>query len=797
MKKITKIALSCLAFCVFALSFGFVKSNIKTENANAYIVGKEKFIDWDTENKLIYAYQNSIIIARDGAGTTIYLDLPQGYIAGTQPATGDGLITAEDMSLAELYEADQTAHSTPAPADGANLSDWSIVFGGKDVSASPDSSTKMTVTMTGGDIKTIYAGHSSSEFSITNTMKGTVEFTMTGGSVDRICTDNGYDEFVQSGSTSGATYITFNLFGGMVRTLDRTERNIQGAHNSRINLKGDIQITDGIKFETEHYGEKIYVVGALSNPSILNFDLNNKFSRSGILFNLDSAAVSSVNLSAISLSNAPEGSGDWEVYKSLSNSVHFGYNSKILSATIQGDLTVGKTLTVAINPAKATYESIEWFRRDAFMGNATKVGYGETYTLKDEDGGKIIYAVIVDKNNPGEPIIAETSTVIKRITTPQVITENGKTIVYANGNDLIISADGNGTTIYLDAGVIGTLDSTDISLKAAGVEDAFENGSDLSNVIVSAGCANGKNAGDIAITLISGNVGEIIVKSIINEEPLMSNIVINLYGGSVGKVSANKFNVAVETIINIHGDVKATLYGIQHENGPRQINVVSNITSADGSVVVVIDKTQLTSDQAVAFGLSSDYLNIAKFKFIDDNGAELNTFSKNIKDSSIMLYPIAVEEVKIAGTLRVDRKITAKYGPNNANVTFKWFRSSTNSFEDAVEISGATGETYKLTKDDLGKFIFAVANHGSENQVVAVSKAAVKKAFPIWLIVMICVVSSLLAIVIVFAIWFVLWKKGKAKAWFMQKPFEWIGNGFSKRPKSQKQNKEIKKTKTK
>ena len=40
--------------------------------------------------------------------------------------------------------------------------------------------------------------------------------------------------------------------------------------------------------------------------------------------------------------------------------------------------------------------------------------------------------------------------------------------------------------------------------------------------------------------------------------------------------------------------------------------------------------------------------------------------------------------------------------PANAYIVCKWFRSSTESFDDAVEIKGATKESYTLTKADLG-----------------------------------------------------------------------------------------------
>lgn len=779
MKFLKKIIALSLIAGFSMISASMINCDKKQETSHAYT--REGFLDWDEENKLIYAYQNSLIIARDGDGTTIYLDRPSDYVEGETLVSGDGILTSKDISLMDIYNQNPSDYQIAPPADGANLSDWSIVFGGKNVNGTPSSQVKMKVTMTGGDIKNIYAGHSSFEFSVNNELRGVNEFTMTGGSVNSIYTDNGYDEFEQSGRAKGAANITFNLFGGTIQNLVRDTLNVQRKHNSTINLKGDIKISNGIKFYSTHFGEKLNIVGNLANAELLNFDLNSNFERSDVLFNLDSSISDDFNTNLISLKNKPTGSDDWQIYKS-SNAVRYGYSSKITSISIAGETMVDKTLSIVTNPTKATIESATWFRKDAYLGSSTIIGAGESYTLKEEDGGKIVYVEVVDKNNPSEKFIAETTGVIKRIDLPQIVTENGKTTVYANGNDLIVAGNANESTIYLDAGVIGVLENTDISLKTAGIENAFDDASDLSNITISAGCSNDKNSGDIAVTIVSGEVGEIVVQST-NGEKLVSNIVINLFGGKVNNVVANKQNVAIETVVNLAGNIKAKLNGIQNNFGPTKLNLLGEITSENGSLTIALDKSLFVEESLVIGSENSEHINLSKFVFVDTNGEKINTFKVSMAENGVVFSPIPVEGVKIDGSLRVNKTLTAKLTPNNANATFKWLKSSTNNIEDAEVIEGATNSTYKLTKDDLGKFIFVIVNEGTDNEFIAGTSKTIAKAFPAWLIVLIVILSVIVLGLISLIIWFVLWKSKKAKAFFLEGVFEKIDGVFSKNQK--------------
>lgn len=100
--------------------------------------------------------------------------------------------------------------------------------------------------------------------------------------------------------------------------------------------------------------------------------------------------------------------------------------------------------------------------------------------------------------------------------TPEV-TQPDKTVmatvegnaIYANGLSLVIMADGDGTTVYVDANRDGVVDGEEKSLFDLGVADAPENGADLSGHTVFGGKPGEAAAENVTIMLHSGVVGAI------------------------------------------------------------------------------------------------------------------------------------------------------------------------------------------------------------------------------------------------------------------------------------------------
>lgn len=760
-------------FLALTLSFGLCffmapkKSNVNNQTS-AHVA--DGVLNWDAERKLIYANQNNLLITSEGTGTTIYLD------AGTV-----GELDANDLSLADYHAAHSDDNESNPPADGSDLSLWSIVFGAEDYTGGAASSVPTTITMTGGKIKNIYAGHSALSHETNNFLKGSVTFTLTGGEIEKIYTDGGYEEIGVAGKAYG-TDVTFNLFGGTVDAVERIKTNAQDAFNSKINLKDDIKIVDGITFVNANSGKGINVVGAFSNTARVAINLNSNFEKSDMIMEITESALSLFDASVFELKNIPDDSDYWAIYVSENKYIRFGNNQKITAVGLVGQLQVGKVLQIETTPADASVSNVVWFRKNSHLGNASIIGTGLSYTLKNEDGGKLVYAEVFDKNDSAAKWTVETLTVVQRTELPEIVTANGKTTVYANGNDLLVVQSGAGSTIYLDAGTIGELDELDVSLKDASIANAFENGSDLSNVTISAGSSNDENAGDFAITVLSGKIKEITAHST-NGEKLTEGVVVNLFGGEIGSVSVSKADVKLYAIINLAGNVKAKIAGVQNENGATQINVVSPITSDARSIKIVLSKNLIDENNVISSAIGVD---LTKFDFVDGKGKILSTFKVVTNSTGVNLDPIDATSAKLDGTLKNGKIISANINPDNANVTYTWFRNSKKSLEGASLIEGENSSKYTLTKEDVGKFVILVLNYETENEIVAITETEIKNKISAFAIVMIVLASVIVLLISGVAVWFVLWKKKICGASFMTKPFEKIDNAIFKNKENKK-----------
>lgn len=140
---------------------------------------------------------------------------------------------------------------------------------------------------------------------------------------------------------------------------------------------------------------------------------------------------------------------------------------------------------------------------------------------------------------------------------PTVNTTGGYSI-YANGAALIIAADGDGTTVYVDMDRDGEIDDgVDKSLRALNIDNAPEDGADLSQCFVYGGCSEAILTGDTKITMTGGKVSW-------------------LFGGGKGVVNG-------DTSVTINGGKVNMLFG-----GGRNDGVVTGSTSvtvgADGTV---------------------------------------------------------------------------------------------------------------------------------------------------------------------------------------------------------------------
>ena len=635
-----------IIFCASAILCGAFLLNAESKKTFAY--AKKGEIEWDEDSKQIYANQNSLLIVADGTGTTVYLDLAEGETLETLSGVGDGVLGGNDVSLYEMYQANTSKYSVAPPADGADLSDWSIVVGLKNPRVNQSSSSQTKITMLGGQIKNVYGGSASFEAESATKLLGSVEFTMLGGKVDTVFTDQGFVLNNSFGKADGSTTQTFNLFGGEIKKLIRS-LDEKLVYYTKVNFKGNLKIDeiDSNIFEKNRHFE---LVGNLEETSDVSFNLDSSFAQSDKLFKCESSEfLQALNLNTIKILNASEHPTGWEVYKSK-DGVRFGLNTVITNVQIVGEAKVGETLTVQVSPTGAALQTCSWFRLDDSLKRATWLGSGTSYTLTDSDGGKFIYVFATDKNDTTNDFKVDLSVAVERIEKPVIEIVSGKKFLYANGSDLLVVKDGKGTTVYLDKGIIGELDAEDKSLADAGIENAPANASNLKEFSISIGASVNKPIGAVTVTVLGGEIKQIVNKSKFDVD-VYEYFVVNLFGGKVGLVQMNKNKIDGETYVYVGGSASAKIAGVQNSKGTDTLSISKKLENAkikillddsaelENVAIVAENKDWLSASQIFVCDVSGNPSTLFELKKVDDTFvlAKLQVQNKNLSALAIVL----------------------------------------------------------------------------------------------------------------------------------------------------------------
>ncbi len=774
MKKL-KIFICCFAMCLCA---GLFSTNLFVEKTNAknISISKPAVVEWDMTNKIIFANLNSLLITADGEGTTVYLDLPAGAaLSETEYQTGDGVLDENDLSLSELYalNSELAVNGAGVPENGSDLSDWSIVFGGNDIDADLYSGKTMRVTMASGHINNMYNGSTSTAAENDSDLNVKVLVYVNSGKINEIHTDMGL--MGQYGAMAdGSDNITFNLKGGTISKITRGTKS-KWAYGSTINFGGSVKITEGFDMSKYVRGTSIKLTSALDVSASVVFNLANVYERGNELFVSDSALLGDLDLERIVVKNTPTDSGDWSLYKA-NGAVRFGYTSTISSIQISGEFKVGETLTVSHAPASATISSVTWFRVDKATGQNIYLNSNQdnSYTLTANDGGDYIFVRVTDKNDSSNVLELKSTSPVQRVETPKIVTKNGIKYVYANGNDLLIKNDGKGSTIYIDLGTISVYDEgVDMSLYDAGVEKAFKDGSDLSQVFVMAGSSDDDATGNVSITILGGHVKQIVADSN-NTKKIDGNIEFNLFGGVVDFVDTNSTKVNGDVYVNLKGNIKAKVYTMQSKFGPKKIKIVNYLTCADGSITLVTDKSLINGNACVESD-SSDYLNKAKFSFEHVDGYKIKNVSLVLLTEKLVYDFDKVKSVRITGTYQIGETLRVETNPLNSYVLVKWYRGESQNIKEAKLIENAHGESYTLTDDDFGMYIFVEVSDGYGYGFDDVTDDVMtEKVVSKGIVALIVIASIIGTLLIAFIVWFVLWKNLIVGGVFMTKAFEWV-----------------------
>ena len=227
---------------------------------------------------------------------------------------------------------------------------------------------------------------------------------------------------------------------------------------------------------------------------------------------------------------------------------------------------------------------------------------------------------------------------------------SGKKFLYANGSDLLVVKDGKGTTVYLDKGIIGELDSEDKSLAEAGVENAPANASNLKEFSISIGASVNKPIGAVTVTMLGGEIKQIVNKSKFDVD-VYEYFVVNLFGGKVDLVQMNKNKIEGETHVYVGGSVSAKIAGVQNLRGTDNLSVVKKLENAkikillddsaklENVAIVAEDKNWLSVSQILVCDASGNPSTLFELKKIDDTFvlAKLQVQSKNLSALAIVL----------------------------------------------------------------------------------------------------------------------------------------------------------------
>ena len=778
-----------LAVCIASLSLCFIGPKPNVASTDAASIAKPSIVEWDTENKLIFANLNSLLIVAENGGTTVYLDLPEGGAVAEEYQTGDGVLGANDLSLADLYAADPSKYTAQAPEDGADLSAWSIVIGGNNIDGNMSSSKKTVITMTGGEIYNIYNGCSTLQAESVSTIAGEeIAVTITGGNVNAIHTDFGYvAQF--GGAANGSNKITFNLLGGTIQSVCRGQGN-KLVYGSKINFGGSIKVVQGIEMAKYVKGSMIYLTSALDDAAMITFDVGDhdgkSFSKSNELFTVgaqDVALLEALDLNQITLSNVEEEFADWVVYKNQ-NTVKFGYDVKVDTVEITGIFKVGETLRLNFAPATATFKSITWYTINPSTEEMTTLSSGLTCSLSAQDGGDYIYVRAVDQNDATNIFELRSNSAVQRVELPEIVLQDTNVFLYANGNDLLIVGGEKGTTVYIDLGTIGEKDSRDISLKESGIKSAYNDDADLSKLTICTGCSNGETTGNVNITMLSGHIKEIISKSK-DGKTIDGYVNINLKGGIVDVVSPKSTAVNGEVLVNISANAVAKIYSKFSSLGGAEIRIVGALT--DKSAITIIEDKPILNGNICIEADDEQFIDISKFKFEAPDGSTISGLKLKkgfLDDRHTIDYDVKkVDSIRLVGKVRVGSTLKVETNPSNAYLSVKWYRSDNDSFDFAEVISGVYDVSYTLTAEDEGKYIFVMAVDGYNHSHVfeaSTDKAVAPEKLPSGIVAVLVIAIVVAVLIVAFVVWFILWKKLIVGGWFMTKVFERIDKAFFK-----------------
>jgi len=391
-------------------------------------------------------------------------------------------------------------------------------------------------------------------------------------------------------------------------------------------------------------------------------------------------------------------------------------------------------------------ELSEWAKGYVFtLVNAGYItGTGDTLNPKDyitrADFAQLMYNTVKQFINvPGEYTKVADGNVVVNV--PDVTLKN----VTINGDLIVGDGVGEGDLTLDNVVVKGRM-----LVRGGGIESIVIVGGGVEGkVIVAKADGNVRvvvDGADVEVVVIDDGKNEVVIEGTVGAVDInASDVPVAIRGGKVGEVKVSCEGSAVITVaddaevgsIAVADSAEGTSIFVKGSVAEIETSAANTMVYGNGEVGTVsvgstADNTSVTTPNTVINNGGASGVTAAGGKEVPVVGSvQNNATGTNIVTSpapsdggetgttptptptpqpqpipQVPAGPVVVPVygVRIEGTPELRQVLTAVVNPSSATVKYQWLRSDDNGV-NFVEIDGATGRTYTLTEEDVGKYI--------------------------------------------------------------------------------------------
>ena len=262
--------------------------------------------------------------------------------------------------------------------------------------------------------------------------------------------------------------------------------------------------------------------------------------------------------------------------------------------------------------------------------------------------------------------------------------------VYANGIPLLITGTSDSTsTIIIDTNGNGIKDTDELSLKGANIENAPDDGSDLSGWTIYGGYGNAELTGNTKITMNSGKVNTIVGGGYSTLKPasVTGNTSVTIIGGTVASdIYGGGFEDGKEAVAAVTGIKSITVGG----------KAVIGSSANHGIIINTVTVTKLA--RAASTGTANGVDNFIINPDLADGSSVYVSLPANYTSGVIATEAVSgdTEHIKLTGAGAVDKM--ARFDSTNHTIKVK-----DKSFIITLQANGGTVTPLSVETDKAGK----------------------------------------------------------------------------------------------